>query len=87
VRWSRSTGYRRSQGIEPGAKRHRPWHAGTHQDWRLTRYKGVVVEKLRRVKAKERWTPIRAKGWAVMSRWDVEKPSIDAFLYVPDPNN
>ena len=48
---------------------------------------GVVVEKLRRVKAKERWTPIRAKGWAVMSRWDVEKPSIDAFLYVPDPNN
>ena len=47
--------------------------------------KGVVVEKLRKVAGKERWTAVRTKGWAVMSRWGVEVPPRDAFFYVLDP--
>jgi hypothetical protein len=47
--------------------------------------KGVVVEKLRKAAGKERWTAVRTKGWAVMSRWGVEIPPRDAFVYVLDP--
>jgi hypothetical protein len=47
---------------------------------------GVVVEKLRKAAGKERWTAISTKGWAVMSRWGVEIPPRDAFLYVLDPD-
>jgi hypothetical protein len=46
--------------------------------------KGVVVEKLRKVAGKERWTAVRTKGCAVMSRWGVEVP--DAFFYVGSGN-
>jgi hypothetical protein len=48
--------------------------------------KGVVVERLRNVAGKDSWTAVRAKGWAVMSRWGVEIPPRDAFLYVLDPD-
>lgn len=48
--------------------------------------KGVAVERLRKVAGKELWTAVRTKGWAVMSRWGVEIPPRDAFLYVLDPD-
>lgn len=48
--------------------------------------KGVVIERLRKVAGKERWAAVRTKGWAVMSRWGVEIPPRDAFLYVLDPD-
>ncbi|WP_050420530.1 hypothetical protein [Bradyrhizobium tropiciagri] len=48
--------------------------------------KGVVVESLRKVAGEERWTAVRTKGWAVMSRWGVEIPPRDAFIYVLDPD-
>ncbi|WIW50473.1 hypothetical protein ML401_35755 (plasmid) [Bradyrhizobium sp. 62B] len=35
---------------------------------------------------KDSWTAVRAKGWAVMSRWGVEIPPRGAFLYVLDPD-
>lgn len=48
--------------------------------------KGVVIERLRKMAGKEHWTAVSAKGWAVMSRWGVEIPPRDSFLYVLDPD-
>jgi hypothetical protein len=55
VRWSRSTGYREAKGSSQapnatGRGMPEPIKTGADQ------IQGVVVEKLRRVKAKERWT-------------------------------
>jgi hypothetical protein len=48
--------------------------------------RGVVVEKRARIAGITRWIPRSVKGWAVMSRWGVDKPARDAFQFVLDPN-
>ncbi|SOB93657.1 hypothetical protein [Thalassospira xiamenensis] len=47
---------------------------------------GVVVQKLNTTGRRQRWRPIKVKGWAIMSRWGTAKdPSRPPFLYALDP--
>jgi hypothetical protein len=44
---------------------------------------GALVQTLN--KNTNRWNSRSVKGWAIMSRWGVESPPKDAFLYAFDP--